>query len=160
MIRARFSRIPTGLAAAVLTLMLSVPGASALAHGHRHHPGHGHGHGRGAARCCGRPAVRPPALPRPVAVPAAFVVPPRLTPAFVYSARTYLAGDFWYRPHGHRHVVYSFPVVAGGRAAYRPHVYCGGVLVRDAWMPEDDGWLQIGLSLPGLSITAGLPLDD
>jgi hypothetical protein len=156
MTRARFSRIPAGLAAAALTLLFSVPDLPALAHGHRHHRGHGHG----AARHYGRPAVRPVVLPRPVAVPVPFVVPPRLTPTFVYSARTYLAGDFWYRPHSHRHVVYSFPVVVGGRAAYRPHVYCGGALVRDAWIPEDDGWLQIGLSLPGLSIAAGLPLDD
>ena len=114
----------------------------------------GHGrHGHGAP-------VRHVVAPRVLAAPSGFLVPPRLTPAFVYSSRPYLAGDFYYGPHRHRHVVYSFPVVVGGAVAYRPHVYCGGALVRDAWIPDDDGWLRIGLNVPGLSIAANLPLHD
>jgi len=27
-------------------------------------------------------------------------------------------------------------------------------------MPDDDGWLRLGLNLPGLSIAANVPLHD
>jgi hypothetical protein len=34
----------------------------------------------------------------------------------------------WYRPHGHHHAVYQFPVYTEVGLAYRPHHYCEGVL--------------------------------
>ena len=152
----RLTRFRARIVAGTLALALFVPAGEALAHGHGRHGDHGHGHGRHGH---GAP-VRHVIAPRVLAAPSGFLVPPRLTPAFVYSSRRYLAGDFYYGPHRHRHVVYSFPVVVGGAVAYRPHVYCGGALVRDAWIPDDDGWLRIGLNVPGLSIAANLPPHD
>ncbi len=144
------------IVAGVAALALLVPAGTALAHGHGRHPHHG---GCGSRGPCGpRGLVHPVVAPRAFAVPAGFIVPPRLTPSLVYASRSYLAGDFYYGPHRHRHVVYSFPVAIGGAVAYRPHVYCGGALVRDGWMPDDDGWLRVGLNLPGLSIAANVPL--
>ena len=152
----RLTRFRARIVAGTLALALFVPAGEALAHDHGRHGRHGHGHrhpGHGAP-------LHHVVAPRVLAAPAGFIVPPRLTPSFVYSSRPYLAGDFYYGPHRHRHVVYSFPVVVGGAVAYRPHVYCGGALVRDAWIPDDDGWLRIGLNVPGLSIAANLPLHD
>jgi hypothetical protein len=155
---ARFTRSHARIAAGALALALLVPAGTALAHDHGRHGGHGHGRGRGYPGH-GVPVHRVVA-PRVPAAPAGFVVPPRLTPSLVYSSRPYLTGDFYYGPHRHRHVVYSFPVVVGGAVAWRPHVYCGGALVRDAWLPDDDGRLRFGLNLPGLSIAANVPLHD
>jgi hypothetical protein len=157
MTRARFTRLHARIVAGAFALALLVPAGEALAHDHGRHGGHGHGHGLGHDRYYA--PVRHVVVPRALAAPAGFVVPPRLTPAFVYSSRSYLAGDFYYGPHRHRHVVYSFPVPAGAGVAWRPHVYCGGALVRDAWIP-DDAWLRVGLSLPGLSVAANVPLPD
>lgn len=150
---ARFIRLSARIVVGAVALALLAPAGEALAHGHGRHSGddHGRGHGHGAP-------VRHVVAPRVLAAPSGFIAPPRLTPTFVYSSRHYLAGDFYYGPHRHRHVVYSFPVVVGGSVAYRPHVYCGGALVRDARVPDDDGWLRVGLNLPGLSIAANLPL--
>jgi len=156
MTRARLTWSHVRIVAGVAALGLLLPAGPALAHGHGRHPDHGP---CGVHAACGpRGPVRPVVAPRAFAAPAGFIVPPRLTPALVYASRPYLAGDFYYGPHRHRHVVYSFPVAVGGVVSYRPHVYCGGALVRDAWMPEDDGWLRVGLSLPGLSIAANVPL--
>lgn len=145
--------------AAALTVALVAPAGAVCAGDHDHFQGRGRGHGHGR---CDRLAAtaRPHGAPRPVAARAAFVAPPRLTPTFIYSAHGQLAGDFYYRPHRHRHVVYNFPVLVNGVLVERPHVYCGGVLVRDAWLPNDGAWLRIGLDLPGLSIAAGVPLAD
>ncbi len=38
------------------------------------------------------------------------------------------AGRSYYRPHRHHHSVYRFPVLIGGRVAYRPYDYCGDSL--------------------------------
>lgn len=157
------TRFSSRLAAGILALVLLAPAGTALAHDHGRHGGRDRcgGHGRPGHRAPVHRVVVPRVVaPRVLPAPAGFVVPPRLTPALVYSSRPFLAGDFYFAPHRHRHVVYSFPVVVGGVVTHRPHVYCGGALVRDAWIPHDDGRLSLGLNLPGLSIAASLPLDD
>jgi hypothetical protein len=151
---ARFTRFHARIIVGAFALTLFLPAGEAFAHGHGRHVGFGRGHGHDRHDA---PVHR--VVPRALAAPAGFVVPPRLTTTFVYSSRSYLAGDFYFGPHRHRHVVYSFPVLVGGAVAFRPHVYCGGALVRDAWIP-DDAWLRLGLSLPGLSIAANVPLHD
>jgi hypothetical protein len=36
----------------------------------------------------------------------------------------YFAGQVYYRPHHHDHIVYRFPVLVNGVVVYRPYYYC------------------------------------
>jgi hypothetical protein len=42
--------------------------------------------------------------------------------------RPYFAGDTWFRPHGHYHAIYVFPVRTRHGIVYREYEYCRGDL--------------------------------
>ena len=67
-----------------------------------------------------RPVVRP--------VRRAVVVPRRFERRHVELYRPYYGGTVYYRPHGHDHDVYYFPVRTARGIVYRPHYYCRGSL--------------------------------
>ena len=47
----------------------------------------------------------------------------------------YFAGQVYYRPHHHYHVVYRFPVLMDGVVVYRPYYYCENRLFVAAAVP-------------------------
>jgi len=56
------------------------------------------------------------------------VVPRRVKRHQAHIYRPYFGGTAYFRPHGHDHDVYYFPVRTGRGVVYRPHYYCRGSL--------------------------------
>lgn len=47
----------------------------------------------------------------------------------------YFAGQVYYRPHHHYHIVYRFPVLVDGVVVYQPYYYCENRLFVAASVP-------------------------
>lgn len=131
-------RLGVALAAA-LTLAIAVPATPAFAHGRDSHR-----HARVAPRRA--PVVHHRAPAR--------VIPAR-------ACRPSPVRPIYHAPHRHHRVVYRVPVAAGGIVSYRPRVVFGGAPLPVLVVPSGgEGWLSVGVRLPGLSIAANFPFDD
>ena len=53
-----------------------------------------------------------------------FVVPARMHGPDAAYYRPFFAGSVYYRPHGHAHAVYTFPVATRDGYVERPFYYC------------------------------------
>jgi hypothetical protein len=136
-------RIPKHLilfgATALAAWLLASPAAARKVHRHDPHAGnrpaharvmhHEHGHYRVESHVRGHRHVR---LDRRVHVHRGgryVLVVPRRIRSFGYAHyRPYYRGVSWFRPHGHYHSVYLFPVRTEAGLIYRPHYYCRGTL--------------------------------
>jgi hypothetical protein len=55
-----------------------------------------------------------------------FVVPTYISASRAYDYQSYFHSESYYRPHGHIHQVYRFPVYDGYGMDYRAVTYCNG----------------------------------
>lgn len=117
-------------------------GAAPAEAGHGH--GNGHGHGRKSHRHHRHEEFR--RSHRPV-----FVVPSHIPVRRAVEFQPYFAARTWYRPHGHRHVVYRFPVYTDYGVVYHPYTYCGDHLFRS----DGDVHGRIAFGGPHLGVHIG-----
>lgn len=55
-----------------------------------------------------------------------FVIPTYISVSYAHDYQPYYYGDRYYRPHGHIHQVYRFPVYSDYGVDYRAVTYCNG----------------------------------
>ena len=60
-----------------------------------------------------------------------FSIPARIHRRDRHDYRPYFRGDFYYAPHRHSHVLYSFPVYGEYGTRYVDRYYCDGELYRE-----------------------------
>jgi hypothetical protein len=132
--RRSYHRLSIHRTASILGIvaMLAATTEPALAKPKHGHPyGHGHGHGR---HSCSDDDHRYHRHHRPTASRyehrhPVFAAPPRvLHRVEVYEP--YYERTVYFRPHRHRHAVYTFPVAVAHGYAYQPYQYCEGRLFR------------------------------